>query len=83
MKVGPPPDNHDLGVAGVAQVRRQLPLPGPVPADVEEDLDDDEDDDHSEREGDQLVGPERLRNQTIWRGRLLTCTSTAPFSYSH
>lgn len=51
MKVGPPANNHYLSIAWIAQVSRQLPLPGPVPTHVEEDLDDDEYYDHSERRG--------------------------------
>lgn len=47
MEVGSSSNNHDLSVAGVAQVRCQLPLSGPVPAHVEEYLDDDEYDDDS------------------------------------
>lgn len=42
MEVSPASHNHNLGIAGVAQVGCQLPLPGPIPTDVEEDLDDDE-----------------------------------------
>lgn len=42
MKVGPSSNNDDLGIAWVAQVCCQLPLPRPVPAHVKEYLDDDE-----------------------------------------
>lgn len=51
MKVGSPANNHYLSIAWIAQVSRQLPLPGPVPTHVEEDLDDDKYYDHSERGG--------------------------------
>lgn len=50
MKVGPPTNNHDLSIAWIAKVCRQLPLSRPVPAHVEEDLDDDKYYNHSERE---------------------------------
>lgn len=50
MKVGSPANNHDLSIAWIAQVSRQLPLSGAVPAHVEEDLDDDKYYNHSDRE---------------------------------
>ena len=50
MKVGPSSNDDNLGIARVAQVGCQLPLPWSVPAHIEEYLDDNEYDDNSERE---------------------------------
>lgn len=61
MKVGSPANDHDLSIAWIAQVSRQLPLPGPVPTHVEEDLDDDEYYDHSGREKGKKEGRMRQR----------------------
>lgn len=56
MEVGPPTHDDYLGIAGVAQVRCQLPLSRPVPAHVEEYLDDDEYYDDSDGGGGQKRG---------------------------
>lgn len=76
MEVGPPSNNDDLGVAWVAQVRRQLPLPRSVPAHVEENLDDDEYDNHSEKKG-------GSSNSSIRYSSRVTLNDKTPTIYSH